>query len=149
MANPNPQTAHLKPFKPGQSGNPAGRPRKRPVSEAYDDWLREPVSKAQIALLRSKGISVPLNATNADIVARAQGNQAIAGNVNAAKELREAVEGKAPQRIEIATPKDREIKLRIEWGSAPIDVEASVPARVERIIQDVVEQAVDEEEKEE
>ncbi len=144
MSNP----ATLKPpWKPGQSGNPtglnAGRPRKRPLTEAYDDRLRSLVPpEVRMAM------KLPKDATWADAIALGIARKAIAGDVNAAKEQREATEGKAPQRIEIATPKDREIKLRIEWGSAPIDVEASVPARVERIIQDVVEQAVDEEEKE-
>ncbi len=143
MSNP----ATLKPpWKPGQSGNPtglnAGRPRKRPLTEAYDDRLRSLVPpEVRMAM------KLPKDATWADAIALGIARKAIAGDVNAAKEQREATEGKAPQRIEIATPKDREIKLRIEWGSAPIDVEASVPARVERIIQDVVEQAVDEEEK--
>lgn len=36
MANPNPKTDHLTPFKPGESGNPNGRPRKM-VSQVIDD----------------------------------------------------------------------------------------------------------------
>lgn len=38
MANPHPKTDHLKPWKPGQSGNPKG-PAKKPVNRVEDTWL--------------------------------------------------------------------------------------------------------------
>jgi len=35
MANRNPNTMGLIPRKPGQSGNPSGRPRMQPISDRY------------------------------------------------------------------------------------------------------------------
>ena len=98
--NPNGTPANLKPFQPGNPGGP-GRPPKRPLSAAYEDWLRQPVSPSVVAELRRKGTRVPLHATNADMVALATGRKAIRGDVLAAKELREGVEGKACMRIEV------------------------------------------------
>lgn len=41
----------LKPycFKPGQSGNPSGRPKKKPITEAYLEALQDPETCKQIA----------------------------------------------------------------------------------------------------
>jgi hypothetical protein len=102
MANPRPDTSKLAPpWKPGQSGNLAGRPPARPLSTAYENWLRQPVTPSILAELRSKGTKVPLNATNADMVAMVLGRRAIKGDVLACKELREGVEGRSHMRIEI------------------------------------------------
>jgi len=38
----NPRTAGLRPWKPGQSGNPSGRPHKKPVTEMYERILADP-----------------------------------------------------------------------------------------------------------
>ena len=35
MANRNPNAKGLTPWKPGQSGNPSGRPRVKPISDRY------------------------------------------------------------------------------------------------------------------
>jgi hypothetical protein len=106
MANPHPVDgrANLRPPW-GTPGNPPpkspGRPPKRPLSEAYEEWLREPVSPDKIATFRAEGMKLPDGLTNADLVAMAMGKRAVKGDVTAAKELREAVEGKATQRIEM------------------------------------------------
>jgi hypothetical protein len=41
MANPNPKTDHLKPWQPGQSGNPDGPKRTKPLTEALVKHLAE------------------------------------------------------------------------------------------------------------
>lgn len=103
MSNPHGNPATLRP--PWGPDNPPpkspGRPPKRPQSEAYEDWLREPVSKEKIAQFRLDGIILKDSATNATVVAMAMGRKAIRGDVNAAKEMREAVEGKSISRIEL------------------------------------------------
>lgn len=130
MANPNPIVPVEHQFKVGNPGGP-GRPRKRPLSEAYDDWLREPIAKEKLAKLRAEGVSVKAGATNADLVALAQGNQAVRGNTTAAKEMREAVEGKATQRIELSRGEDAATpdQLVVVYATAvPGDRELPAPA---------------------
>lgn len=34
--------ANLKPYKPGQSGNPGGRPKKEPIKELYEELYNDP-----------------------------------------------------------------------------------------------------------
>lgn len=96
MANPRGNPANLIPFKPGVSGNPSGRPKRRPISDAYE-------ALADVALpedLRLK-LKLPKDATYRDALALRQFHQAIKGVPAAAREIREAIEGKASQRIEL------------------------------------------------
>ena len=39
---------NLKPWKPGQSGNPSGRPKKKPITEIYERILADEGKKAAI-----------------------------------------------------------------------------------------------------
>lgn len=98
MANPHPVTTGLTPFKPGVSGNPQGRPRKRPQTEANEDLLRRPAPKDVVRALRSLGLRE--DATCADVMAICLFRQGMKGDVAAIKELRESVEGKSTQRFE-------------------------------------------------
>jgi uncharacterized protein DUF5681 len=75
-------------FKPGQSGNPAGRPKSRPLSEAYRALLSQPLKDDPTR-------------TVADVVAAAMVQNAFAGDVAAAKELADRTEGKAKQGIDL------------------------------------------------
>ena len=83
------------PFKPGQSGNPAGRP---PGSLSWNDALRR-------ALNRSWRSGEPITAgerrTQMDRVARAMVEQAARGNVAAAAWLADRTEGKATQHLTV------------------------------------------------
>jgi hypothetical protein len=88
---------NLKPFQPGQSGNPGGRPRKRPISGRYAELAETELPEA----LR-KELSLPKGATYGDAIAMGLVRAAIKGETGAAREVREAIEGKATQRIEIA-----------------------------------------------
>jgi hypothetical protein len=109
MSNPNGNPSSLNP--PWGPDNPPpispGRPRKRPLSEAYDEWLRQPVSADQVVKMREKGMRVPEGATNADMVAIGQGRKAMTGDTAAAKEIADRVEGKPTQRIELSRMEDR------------------------------------------
>jgi hypothetical protein len=82
-------------FKPGQSGNPGGRPRRRPITERYAAMAEEPLEES----LRLE-LKMPKGSTYGDAMALGQGRAAIKGNTSAAREIREAIEGKATQRIE-------------------------------------------------
>lgn len=78
--NPNPPPPPKEyQFRPGQSGNPGGRPKS--LSGAYKKFLE------------SVNDEDPLKRTNAELIALALGLQALDGNVQAAREMRAATEG--------------------------------------------------------
>ena len=109
------QRANLQPFKRGQSGNPGGRPKKRPITDRYHEGLEAPLEEnIRIAL------SLPEGATNGDAVAKAQIRAAIKGKTYAARELREATEGKSTQRLEIVGEEGGAIKVDIAESLARI-----------------------------
>ncbi len=66
-------------FKPGQSGNPSGRPKL--LSQSYKDWLSAQADGYQNGT------------TNSYLVAQAIGAQAKLGDVPSAREIRSATEG--------------------------------------------------------
>ena len=75
-----------KPFQPGQSGNPSGRPKSRPFKEALDRVLKE----------EAKGE----NESGAlDEVVRALYTKAKTGDVAAIKEIAERYDGKVAQAV--------------------------------------------------
>jgi hypothetical protein len=80
------QLANLKPFKPGQSGNPAGRPKKALLSDALRRQLAEAMQGAP-------------EKTIAEVIARALIREAVAGNVQAIREVGDRSEGKPAQAI--------------------------------------------------
>src|SRR6266446_2827789 len=90
-----------------------GRPRKRPMSEANDDLLRR-AAPPQVVLALCK-LGLPKDATNADVLALCLFREGLAGNVYAIKELRESVEGKATQRIELVSHEDRQLDINVTF----------------------------------
>ena len=84
-------------FQTGRSGNPGGRPKKRPISGRYAEMAETELPDDLQKLLR-----LPKGATYGDAIAMGQVRAAIKGKTEAAREFREAIEGKATQRIEIA-----------------------------------------------
>lgn len=77
------RAGNLKPFKPGQSGNPGGRPKKRPITELYERILGDPKNIAAIEKAVLKTLS--------------KGNMAM---VLLLREITERIEGKVTQPIE-------------------------------------------------
>ncbi len=82
------QLANLKPFKPGQSGNPAGRPKKALLSDALRRQLAEAHPNAP-------------EKTIAETIARSLIREAIAGNVQAIREVGDRSEGRPAQALAI------------------------------------------------
>jgi hypothetical protein len=80
---------NLKPWKPGQSGNPGGRPKKRPITERYAQFAEAPVEEKT-----RKALKLPKGATLADAAVKRAYQEAVDGNLDALKEIREAIEGK-------------------------------------------------------
>lgn len=83
--------ANLKPFKPGQSGNPGGRPRKI-ITEGFDDILSE------VVVRRKK------RDTRLRHMLRAIVDEAIAGKIPAFSEITDRIEGKAMQAHQVSGP---------------------------------------------
>lgn len=128
-------------FKPGNPGGP-GRPRKRPQSEAYDDLLRRKLPPEFAAVLRQFGL--PKDATWADAFAAALAREALKGNVIAVKEMREATEGKATQRIELLSHEDKTVEISVTFENAPAPVDPLAVAKpVEKIIDVEVEKSAE------
>jgi hypothetical protein len=87
--------ANLKPFEPGQSGNPAGRPKSITFSEACRKLLAEIEDEAT-------------QETVAEALAKAAIREAKAGSAQHLKEINDRVEGKARQPIDLTVEKPRE-----------------------------------------
>jgi hypothetical protein len=79
---------NLKPFPKGVSGNPAGRPRKALLSDALRRQLAEALPNAP-------------EKTIAEVIARALIREAVAGNVQAIREVGDRSEGKPAQALAI------------------------------------------------
>src|SRR6478752_3234498 len=77
------RTAGLRPWKPGQSGNPGGRPKKKPVTDLYEQILNDPEAVDELREAIRKAIR--------------KGNMAMVLQV---KEMTDKVEGKVTQTID-------------------------------------------------
>lgn len=98
---------NLTPWPKGVSGNPSGRP-KKPITDRYKVLLERALPKS-----RRLALHLRPGATYADAVVAQQIERAIDGSYNDVREIREAIEGKAPQAIELS------------GGDSPIHVEAA------------------------
>jgi hypothetical protein len=81
-------------WRPGESGNVSGRPKKRPISDSYLALAEQEMPEELCVSLRLKK-----GATYRDAIALGQIRSAIKGKTEAAREIREAIEGKVTQRI--------------------------------------------------
>ena len=82
------------PWKPGESGNPSGRPKRRLITDCYIEMARQ---KMPPELCKQLGMKP--GSTYAEAVARAQFIKAMKGEAKNASEIREAIEGNATQRV--------------------------------------------------
>jgi hypothetical protein len=94
MANPDPSPRTR--WQPGQSGNPKGRPRTKPLT----DRLREAIEAVD-----DEGRSV------ADRIVEKWIERASGGDVMALKEMLNRLEGKAPLRVEATLEHDSDFDL--------------------------------------
>jgi hypothetical protein len=129
MANPNGNPQNLRPpWKPGERVPGAGRPRKRPISEAYDELLRELLPEQERMALK-----LPKGTTWARAIALSRGRKALTrAGVLDAKEMREATEGRAMQRIEFGEGGSTQAEFFVVYGSAipgtkVLDLKAELP----------------------
>ena len=78
------------PFQPGESGNPGGRQKTRPMRDAIEMELREEVEDPRNKALKIRKLR---------LVARALVNAACDGDIAAAREINDRVDGKVPQAL--------------------------------------------------
>src|ERR1700733_2616920 len=114
MANPKGRPQNLKSWKPGQSGNPGGRPKKLPITESYEQFANEKLPEDVC-----KKLGLKAGSTYAQGAARAQFIKALQGETKAVAEIREAIEGKATQRIHLEG--DQQVTLAGDPG-APLKI---------------------------
>ncbi len=81
-------------FMPGQSGNPSGRPKRKPLTDAYMAILGKTIPP-EVA----RKLDLPESATYAEVIAMSLAREAVKGKVNAAAEMADRVEGKVTQPI--------------------------------------------------
>jgi hypothetical protein len=87
-----------RPFQPGQSGNPAGRPKSKPFREALDRAIK--------AASNDPDSKLTLDSIAAALLAKAS-----TGDVPAIKELAERYDGKVAQAVIGGDEEDPEIKV--------------------------------------
>ena len=109
--------ANLRPAKKGEVRNPQGINRKRPFSDRYFAIAEEVMpEKLRKAFNKEAGSEIlKPGATWGDADAYGQFLQAAKGNVNAAREVADRVEGKPPQRLEITGPEKKQVTLVVRW----------------------------------
>jgi hypothetical protein len=88
-------------FKPGQSGNPKGRPKSITLSEAYRKMLSQ-VDETD-----------PERRTRAEVLAEQMYIKASSGDVSALREIADRVEGKARQTIALSVEKREQLEQAI------------------------------------
>jgi hypothetical protein len=102
--------ANLKPFPKGVSGNPGGRPRKRPITDEYFALANVEVPDKIL-----KALKLPKGLTFSQANALRRFLDAMSKNGNqSSKEIREAIEGKAPMRLEITGTERKEITILVK-----------------------------------
>jgi hypothetical protein len=93
-------------FKPGVSGNPGGRPKKRPISDRYLELTEQQLPEEYRAKL-----GLPEGATCGDALVAIMFKAALEGNIAAVREVREAIEGKTSPRQETIDPENNRIEV--------------------------------------
>jgi Family of unknown function (DUF5681) len=86
-------------WKPGQSGNPSGRRKTKPLTDALERLLPKQVPPAVLRSLRLPGLPKSANVTWADVAAHGLLLAAARGRVEASREVADRVEGRVPQAI--------------------------------------------------
>lgn len=102
MAGPG-KPENLKPWQPGQSGNPNGRPATKYIEEEFQAFLRE-LAKSKDGTERER----------LQVIMARLFHDAANGNVKASTELLNRAFGKAKQDINLGGQKDNPVGLALE-----------------------------------
>ena len=109
-------------FMPGNSGNPLGRPKRRPLTEYYEALVEQPLPEE----LRV-GLKLKQGATYGEAIALGLARAAIKGKTEAAREIADRLEGKARQAVEVSGP---------EGG--PVDVQFMTDEQLDQRISELL-----------
>jgi hypothetical protein len=110
--------ANLKPFKPGESGNPGGRPKRQPLTDYLKEQLEQEIPQSMLDAMKEVPRQVFLDV----YVAKPTFGQMIAfklvamsakGDVMAMRELLDRVEGKVAQKTQLTGLDDAPIQQSI------------------------------------
>jgi hypothetical protein len=101
------------PWKPGESGNRAGRPKRRPISTRYAAFAEIPLPEK-----RCRELCLAPGSTFGDGVTKKLYEMAMDGRPGAAREIREGIEGRTAERPEVSTPGIA--TLRVVYDKAPM-----------------------------
>jgi hypothetical protein len=112
MSTTNKGHQNLIPWVKGQSGNPSGRPKRLPISDALRDLLDRRLNDDETAAKPRKR-----RMTVAEKMADQLARRALHGDVEALREIANRVEGKPTQRIEVAPDIEglKEIKVEVTF----------------------------------
>ena len=124
---------NLIPWPKGKSGNPGGRPRKKPVTERYEELMTTPLPDE----VRRK-LKLEEGATYGDALAYRIFMAAITGKHEAAKEITDRVEGRAPQSMQISGPNGKPLIPKGGLTSRPMKqfTEAELAAAIKMAVKD-------------
>ena len=89
-----PGSENLRPWQLGQSGNPGGRPKRKPLTDAYAALLDKPIPPDM-----ARQLKLDESTTYAQVIAMSLVREAVKGKVNAAAEVADRVEGRITQPI--------------------------------------------------
>jgi len=88
-------------YKPGQSGNPGGSPKKQPVTDYLIDQLDQPLPDSMKEKLSPIFVEVyGTEATFGQLLAFKLVAQGLKGDMQAAKEILDRVEGKVAKKVD-------------------------------------------------
>jgi hypothetical protein len=127
------RTENLKPWPKGVSGNPGGRPKKKPITEAYEAAITRslPERLRKVKLDRNE-IELPEGATFADLIALGQCRAAAKGITAAAEAIADRLEGKVSQQVDMSGTVDLALRInqaRARVGKPPISAAAALQDR--------------------
>jgi hypothetical protein len=87
-------------FEKGFSGNPGGRPKIKPLTDAYRDRLKEQLSPEHRKMFaKTWSVDLPEDVTYAQAIASVVFALALVGGLDAIKELTDRAEGKVAQEV--------------------------------------------------
>jgi len=93
-----------KKWKPGQSGNPSGRPKRLPITDRYGVIAELPAPDYLLAALRLSEAEKREIKTYGDALALSQFRAGIKGKTEPAREIADRLEGRARQAVEVSGP---------------------------------------------